>query len=193
MIKDINFLAVKNKSQARRQKGLLIIRVIAVLFLIVLGFSTGLAYYLSSSIYPKSLKKEQDSLTQTLNSLRTKQVKLTVINNRLNTVSEILSKRSSISDKTSGQEPEGSRKDNYSKIISKFSESIPEGVTMDNFKADKDSIILSFSSNSLLPIEILVDNLVALGREKVISFLTLDSLSLNQGSGTYLLSLKASL
>lgn len=192
MISDINLLVVKNKVSTKRKKGLIIIRIIAVLSLAGLGLFSGLAYYLNGIIYPVSLKQEEESLLKSLNDKRDIQVKLAVINNRLSSISEIMGTKTGKTSNQKGKSQAKERKD-YSRIITKFAESIPEGVVMDILKIDKENVILAFSSRSLVPINTVIDNLVGLGKENIISLLTLDSLSLNQASGVYALSLKATL
>ncbi len=176
MNKDINFLEIKNLEKRESKKGLTLAKITAVSSLILVTLFSVLVYYLNRNIYPQSLKNERDSLLKSISSLRNKEAKLAIVANRTENISEILNKRV-----------------DYSKIASKFFEKMPSEIKVDTFKIDKKTIILTISSNSLLPINEFIDGLITLGKDKEISVLLLDSLSASEASGSYSVSFTANL
>lgn len=188
---DINFLVVKNREVARKQKGVKALRIIAVLSLLTVGLLSLLSFYATNRIYPKSLKSQYDLLLKNMSTLHSKEAKLAIINNRIENISDIFGK------KTTNTTDKGSQniteREDYSKVISKFSDKMSAGIKIDSLKVDKKIINIILSSNSLLPINGFIDGLTDLGRDKTVKALTLDSLSVSEATGTYSLSLTASL
>ncbi len=176
MNKDINFLAIKTSQKGEKKKGLMLVKVTAISSLILVAILSVLAYYLNGKIYPQALKNERDYLLRSLSTLHNREAKLAIVSNRIGNISELIDKRV-----------------DYSKLISKFFEKMPNGIKVDNLRIDKQTILLTVSSNSLLPINEFIDGLIELGREKEISILLLDSLSTSEASGTYSVSLTANL
>jgi len=168
MIKNINFLTIVNSGAKQSRIGLNIARIVAICSLILVVLLSVLVYYLNRMAYPQALKTERASLLRSLSSLRSKEAKLAVVTNRTENVSEIISKRV-----------------DYAKIISKFFGRKPGEIRVDSLKVDKKTIILTFSSNSLLPINEFIDSLIELGKEKAINLLVLDSFSTSESTGTY--------
>lgn len=176
MTKDINFLAIKNSEKRKRRKGLRVVRITAISSLIAVVLLSVLVYSLNRKVYPQALKNERDSLLKSISALHTKEAKHAIVANRIENISELLNKRV-----------------DYPKIVSKFFDKIPPGIKIDSLRIDKKTIILTISSNSLKPIDELIDGLINLGKEKEISVLLLDSLSMSEASGTYSVSLTSSL
>lgn len=176
MNKNINFLTIKNRKTAKKKKGLKAVRVIAVFSLVAVVFLSVLIYILNQRIYPKSLKLEHDSLLKKITVLHDKEAKHAILANRIENVSELLNKRV-----------------DYSKHINKFSETIPKDITVDAFKIDQKAILLTISSSSLRSIDEFINALINLGKDKEITVLLLNSLSMNEGSGAYSVSLTANL
>jgi len=176
MNKDINFLATKTSEKAKKKKGLMLVKVIAIFSLIFVALLSVLVYYVNGKIYPQALRSERDSLLRRLSTLHNREAKLAIVSNRIENISELIDKRV-----------------DYSKLISKFFEKMPSGIKVDNLRLDKQTILLTISSNSLLPINEFIDGLIELGKEKEISVLLLDSLSTSEASSAYSVSLTANL
>lgn len=176
MNKNIDFLIVKNREKVKKKKGVNRLRIAAIFSLIVIGLLSVLAYDLNRRIYPQELKTERDSLIKSLSTLRSREAKLAVVTNRAENISELINKRV-----------------DYSKIIGKFFEKMPAQIKVDSLRIDEKKLILSISSNSLLAIDELIDSLIDLGKNKYISVLLLDSLAVNEASGSYAVSLTSSL
>lgn len=176
MTKNINFLTFLNSEAKKSKKSFKLARIVAICSLILVVLLSVLVYYLSRVVYPQALKTERASLLKNLSSLRSKEAKLAVVANRTENASELINKRV-----------------DYSKIISKFFQKKPSEINIDSLKIDKKTIILTFSSNSLLPINEFIDGLIELGSEKAISALVLDSLSTSESRGIYSVSLTSNL
>lgn len=176
MSKNINFLTIRNREKVKKKKGVKAIRITAVFSLIAILCLSVLVYYLNRRIYPQALKNERDSLLKSISSLHNKEAKYAILANRVENILELLNKRV-----------------DYSKHIAKFSEKIPSGITVDTFKIDKKTITLTISSPSLKSIDEFINGLIVLGKEKEITVLLLDSLSMSEASGAYLVSLTANL
>ena len=185
MSKDINLLVVRDKEKDKSKKGLKAVRITAVFSLIAVAVFSLILYYLNQKIYPQDLKNEYDSLLSNISTLHNREAKLAIINNRIENISEILGNR----DKGKS----ASKREDYSNIISKFSDKIPDELKIESLKIDKKTIILSLSASSLKVIDEFINGIITLGAEKVISVLILDSLTANQESGTYSLSMTANL
>lgn len=176
MTKNINFLTIVSLDTKKSKKGIKLARIVAICSLILVVLLSVLVYYLSRVVYPQALKTERASLLKSLSSLRSKEAKLAVVANRVENASELISKRV-----------------DYSKTINKFFERKPSEINVDSLKIDKKTIILTFSSNSLLPINEFIDGLIELGRERVVNLLVLDSLSTSESRGIYSVSLTSNL
>ena len=183
MNNNINFLSITTGQREKKKKGVWIVRIIAVSSLILVSLLSVLSFYLNRNIYPQSLKHKYDSLLQSISVLHNKEAKLAIIENRIENITELLGRRAQ----------GNTEREDYAKTIGKFTQKLPAGVTVESLKADKKTIILSLSSSSLRPINELIDNLIGLGQDKTISVMLLDSLSLNEATGTYSLSLTANL
>lgn len=178
MSSNINFLLNKNSDLVKQKKGLKIIRIASVVVLVVVTLLSIVVFFLNRSLYPASLKKEQESIVQSMNFLRNREAKLTVVNNRIENISSILNERL-----------------DYYKVISTLLQKLPDGVFVERIKVDKKTILLSVSSSSLLPISEFINNLIDMAKEKeIISALTLDFLTIDQKTrSSYSVSLTANL
>lgn len=105
-----------------------------------------------------------------------KEEKIIYINNRLQSISKILAKRSNYTDK-------------IDKLIDKMSSDI----VVEKLSVDRNSILLTISVSSLSSINDFINNLLVLAEKKEINILTLDSLSLNEEKSNYSVSLRAAL
>lgn len=185
MNKDINLLVVSNKEKEKSRKGLKSLRITAIFSLITVVVFSLIGYYFNQKAYPQDLKNEYDSLLKNISTLHNREAKLAIINNRIENILEILG------NKTKGKS--AAKREDYSIIISKLSEKIPDEVKVESLRIDKKTIILSVSANSLQVIDEFINGIITLGKEKVISVLILDSLTANQEGGSYSLSMTANL
>ena len=183
----INFLTAKRKDKAKRNKGLLAVRIAAVSYMVVIGLLSVSAFYFSNRVSLDSAKTNEDSFLKTLAPLRSHEAKLLIIKNRIADISEILKRREDVAGK------ERAKKANYEKIITSFNEKIPQGISLNTLNVDESKVILNLSSDSLSLMEDLINGLTSLGQDGIISSLLLDSLSLSQDKSTYSILLTATL
>ena len=136
-----------------------------------------IAFFLNSQFSPTEVKREEDVVLQNLSALSKKQAKLFIVNNRIQSITTILNRRA-----------------DYYKILNFIIGKIPTEVFIDRIEVDRKKISLTISSNSLIPINTLINNFVDMVRKKeTITSLTLNSLTLNVKTGKYSISLDASL
>lgn len=164
----INLLSHIDKDSEKQKRVIKIFNIIAVVILVFVGLSAIIVFFLNRQFSLSSLKTKQKEVAQKIAVMHKKEAKLIVINNRLKTISEILAKRP-----------------NFYKIINDVLEKVPPEVSIDKLTIDNNKISLSASSNSLLFVNNLIDNLTVLAKKKEITSLILNSLSLNQKTLRY--------
>lgn len=177
MINDINLLVGKDVNYLRQKKLLSLVRLVAFVSLGIVALLSVIAFFLNSQFSPTLVKNQEDTVLQSLSALSKKQAKLFIVNNRIANITNILNSRV-----------------DYYKILSVIMGKIPTEVSTDRIEIDKKKISLTISSNSLVPINTLINNFVDMVRKKeIITSLTLNSLTLSVKTGKYSISLDASL
>ena len=187
MIRDINFLTTKISKKQAVDKNILILRVAGVFSLFAVLLLTVLGFFLKSIVYSPVIKIEQNKLVESMNTLRDKQVKLTLVEGRIKDVSDIIKNQNQKNNNQAKSQAD------YSEILNSFSQSIPSGVSILSLKVDGNTVILNLSSGSLQSAQDLIDNLIELGNKKIFVNLTLNNLSLNQIANVYTFSITANL
>lgn len=176
---DINFLTAIKKEKAEKKKLLLIVRIVAVCYLILIGLLSALAFYLGSTVSLDTAKKKEASFLNTIAPLKETEAKLLLIKDRIANISEILKRREEVVGK------EKAKKASYEKIIASFKGKIPQEIVVNTLNVDETKVVLKLSSDSLSLIDGLIDGLTTLRQDKIISSLLLESLSLNKDTSTY--------
>lgn len=177
MINDINLLVGKDANYLRQKKLLSLVRIIAFTSLGIVAILSVIVFFLNSQFSLASVKSQEDAVLQNLSSFSKKQAKLFIVNNRITNIATILNRRA-----------------DYYKILSLILDRVPTDVSINRIEIDKKKISLTVSSNSLSPINILINNFVDMVRKKeTITSLVLNSLTLNAKTGRYSISLDASL
>lgn len=177
MTNDINLLVSKDANYLRQKKTLSLVRLVAFAFLGIVTLLSVIAFFLNSQFSPALIKNQEDTVLQSLSALNKKQAKLFVVNNRVTNIATILNKRV-----------------DYYIILNNTLDKIPTNVSIDRIEVDKKQISLTISSNSLIPIDTLINNFVDMVKnKKLINSLTLNSLTLNAKTSQYSISLNASL
>ncbi len=177
MTNDINLLVSKDANYLRQKKILSLARLVAFTSLGIVTLLSVIAFFLNSQFSPTLIKSQEDTVMQSLSKQSKKQAKLFVVNNRITNITTVLNKRV-----------------DYYKILSLILDKIPTNVSIDRIEVGKKQISLTISSNSLIPIDTLINNFVDMVRnKKLINSLTLNSLALNAKTSQYSISLSASL
>lgn len=174
MNSDINLLKKESRTQEKRVKILRIISVVAAGTVAI--FSIALfVFNRQSTLDP--IKREQNVVLQNLSFLSEKEAKLSLLNDRLNNLENIL----------------GFRK-NYIKSVNSIIDELPSDVSTTSLSLDKDGILLIASSNSLSSINTFLNSLIDLSEKKhLIKDLIIESLTVGTTGIRYSLSIKAKL
>ena len=174
MNKGINLLGSKKKSNiAPAVKKLKLLRLIAVCMLfIVTAFSITLFILIALTPLPKLKEQERISQTNLLN-FSADITKLQVVNDRLASISDVLSKRPT-----------------YDKKIDLIKSNLPREITIRSLTIEKNSISLDVSSQSLLFLDTFLNKLISdSGKDKDFSQIKLTSLSREESDNSYHLGL----
>lgn len=175
MSKSVNLLSSKKDYLEREQTILKILRGIAVSLLISVAIISVLTFIIGAAI-PISSIKQQENLT--LASIATLHKKLATYEFSKDRIKNILTELSARQDLT--------------KIINTISSNVPDGVKLNTISIENGKLSLTFTSDSLIDINMLIDNMYSLGNKKnVIKDVILESLSLNPATNSYFVSMKA--
>lgn len=174
MNKGINLLGSKKKSNtAPALKKLRLLRLIAICMLFIVSASS-ITLFILISLTPLPKLKEQERISQiNLSHFSSDITKLQVLKDRLNSISNILSKRPS-----------------YDKKIDLIKSNLPHEITIKSLSLEKNSISLEISSQSLLLLDTFLNKLISdSGKDKDFSKITITSLSKEEMDNSYLLGL----
>jgi len=176
MSADINLLLNTNDESLKRKKTVKILSFVAVVSLMGIGIISLIIFLLIQVINPLSIKKEQDEILRKISQLQGRQAKLFIVNNRINNITEILKKRRDLP-----------------KIANMFLKKTPNKLSIGNLEIDDKVISLTAKSASLSVIGELINNLTDMVRQKEIASLTLNSLSFDESTNDYQVSIKGEL
>lgn len=177
MSTDINLLLPRDEESLKRKKRIKILNLTGAASLLGVGLISLAIFILIQAIDPSGVRKEQDDVLRRLSQFQSRQVKLFVLNNRIENIDKILKIRKDLSKTTSG-------------ILAK----IPRDLSVDNFEADDKLVAITGQSRSLLAIGEFINNLTDMVRKKeIIKSLTLNSLILDENRNVYQVSIKSEL
>lgn len=142
MTKEINLLANRKKSSSENKKIAIILRVISVVSLLIIGFSSISLFFLKSKMASSSLVKEERFILSNLTLFNDKALKQLLVQKRINDTSNLLEKRI-----------------NFYETIDILTKKVPEKVVINSISVEKKKIVMSFSSSSLSAIDLLLSNL----------------------------------
>ena len=176
MNSDINLISNQDRESVEKRKRVKIVRVIAIIALFFTAFISILTFALNQQISLSGLKKEQNSILQSMSLLSNRSAKLYFVNDRLKNILEILKQRKS-----------------YISIVNTILGDIPSEVSATALEVDKDNILLTVSSNSLFPMNKFLNNFIDLSFKKhLVKDVTIETLTIDKEGG-YSLSVKAKL
>lgn len=177
MSTNINLLLRTDEESLKRKKRIKILNVAAVVSLISVGLISLVLFILIQAVNPASIKKEQENILGRMSQFQDRQIKLFILNNRVENIDKILKIRKDISRTMSG-------------LLAK----IPSGLSIEDFEVDDKSVIIAGQSRSLFIIGEFINNLTDMVRNKeIIKSLTLNSLTLNESKNAYQISIKSEL
>lgn len=177
MSTDINLLLRTDEESLKRKKRIKILNFAGAASLIGVGLISLAIFILIQTINSSGIRKEQEDVLKRMSQLQSRQVKLFVVNNRVENIDKILKIRKDLAKTTGG-------------LLAK----IPSQLSIDNFEVDSRSIIMTGQSKSLWAIGEFINNLTDMVRKKeIIKSLTLSSLLLDENRNTYQVSVKSEL
>lgn len=177
MSTNINLLLRTDEESLRRKKRIKIFKFAALASLVSVGLLSLVIFIFTQAASNPSIKKEQDDLLEKMSQLQSRQVKLFVVNNRVENIDKILKTRKDLS-----------------KTMNSLLAKIPSQVLVSDFEIDGKSVTITGQSKSLLAIGELINNLTDMVRKKeIIESLTLNSLILDGNRNTYQISVRSEL
>jgi len=176
MSSDINLLIKEDVKLLKHKKRVKMFRAVVLGSLVMVLMISGAIYTLNQRFSSSSIKKDQDSFLNQILNFRKKEAKLTIVNNRINNISNVLDKRI----------------DSY-RIVSTLLGKVPDGISVDNLEFSEKTIVINVSSETLRPIDDFINNLIDMAeRKEIINALILNSLDVSE-VGEYSVSINAGL
>lgn len=174
---NINLLLGKDDESVKRLKKVKILNFVAFMSLMGIGLASLIIFLLIQVINPSSIQKEQDEVLRKISQLQEKKAKLVIINDRINSIAEILEKRK-----------------NLSKTANTLLAKTPNKLLIENVEINDTVISLTAQSNSLAQIGEFINNLTDMVRKKeIINSLVLNTLAFDESKNSYAVSIKADL
>lgn len=172
---DINLASGVLVESVSKSKTLKILRIAAISSVIFITAISILLFSLINQISPDNVKKQKDKILFSIKFLHDKQAKIAIVNSKIADISKILDNRT-----------------NYESEINTFLEKIPNDVSINSFEIDKAKVAITASSDSLSSIDSMLNTFIEMtAKKQIIKSLTIGSLTSDQKSGNYSLSIKA--
>lgn len=177
MTTNINLLLRTDEESLKRRKRIKLFNFIATSVLVGVGLISLSLFLLTRAIDIPSINKEQENVLGKISGYQARQLKLFVLNNRVENIDKILK----------------TRKD-FSKVTSGLLAKVPSQLVIEDFEVDNKTVVIAGESRSLFVIGELINNLTDMVLKKdIIKSLTLNSLVLNVDKNVYQISIKSDL
>lgn len=174
MKSEINLLSPAQIDRTKSSGVLRVLRIAAISCLFALLGISVILFFLSRELSPVAIKNKENEVLRSLSLLHKREAKLAVINDRIKGIPGLIEGRPG-----------------FDLLINSILQKIPEGVSINSMAFDKDKVILTVSSSSLLSINNLMNNLIEMAsNRKIIKDVTVDSLTADVKGGRYSLSIK---
>lgn len=174
MSSEINLIQGEQASLFRKKR-ILILRVLSLVFIFSVAFFSIILFFINSRISPENIKTDENSILQKTLLLKDRSARFNLINDRLRTIATVLNNRK-----------------NYISVLSTILEQAPSDVKLTGFTLDKDNILVTVTSVSLLSINKFLNNLTTLSQQKhFVRDMLIEGLTLDKQTGAYSLSIKA--
>lgn len=176
-MKDINLLLPKDEESLQRKKRVKVFNVIAVVFLLGIGAISFIIFISAQAINLSAIKKEQADTLIKISQFSKRQVKLFVLENRVNNIQTILSKRKHLP-----------------KAIGAILKKTPDRLLIQDLTVDDKNVVMIGQSISLSVIGEFINNLADMvAKKEIINAVTLNSLVFDESKNYYQISIKADL
>jgi hypothetical protein len=190
MSNDINLLVRNDKKLLKEQGKIKIFRLIAIGSLVVLILISVIIPILNQQLSNSSIEKDREAILSEMLPFREKEAKLNVVNNRIENISKVLSKRVDVYE-----------------IVNKILGIVPNEILVEGIEFTERKMTIKLSSESLVPVDSLINNLVDIAitkeslvpvdkktkRKEIIKGLSLDSLEMIESVGRYNVSINLSI
>lgn len=177
MTTNINLLLRTDEESLKRKKRIKILNFAGAASLVGVGITSLIIFISIQAVNSAGIRKEQEDVLMKTSQFQSRQVKLFVLNNRVENIDKILKIRKDLSKTTSG-------------LLAK----IPVNLSIDTFEVDSNSVIITGQSRSLFTIGEFINNLTDMVyRKEIIKSLTLSSLTFDEDRGIYRVSIKSEL
>lgn len=161
-------------SNTREAKRLLILKWISLIFLGSIAVFSALLFILSSRISIESIKRNEDSTLSKISLMSERNAKYNLLTDRLKFIKIIINSRK-----------------NYISTLKAIVEQLPSDANVRSLTLDKDGILISVSSTSLLPINQFLSNITENPGKKIIKDITIEGLTVDKQTGIYSISIRA--
>lgn len=169
MSNEINLLTKKDKKLLKNQGKLKVFRLIAIGFLISILIVSFSIFLLNHQLSNSSIEKDQESVLVEMKPFIEKEAKIIIINNRIENISKVLTKRIDVF-----------------KIINTIVSEIPNGIFIEGLVFKESKISINVTALSLTDIDALFNGLIELAKRKEnIKNLTLESFDASGLTGSY--------
>lgn len=160
MSRDINLVIKEGTEQLKHKKKLKTFRIVTAAFLLMVLLISLSIYLLSLRLGSPSTEKDKPALFNQLLSLREKEAKLKVVNDRLHNIPIVQNNNRGV----------------Y-KIVNTLLGEVPGGMLVDSLEFTGELLVVKVSSDSLILLDALMNNLIDLAeRREIINTLILNSL-----------------
>lgn len=173
----INLLLHRDEELLREKKKFRILNFVIAASLIGVGLISLSIFLLTQAVNSSSVKKDEADILKKISQFENKQIKLFIVNNRVENIDKIIK-----------------AKKDLSKTASDLLAKIPENLLVDSFEVSDAMVIITGRSKSLFTIGEFINNLTDMvSKKEIIKSLTLNSLVLDGVGNSYTVSIKSEL
>ncbi len=170
---NINLISPTTKEIVREERTIKILKISAIATLALVGIAAVVVFLITSQLSPASVKKREEGVLKSISTLKGKEGKLILINQKLEDIENIIEKRPK-----------------YDLVMESIVNTIPSEASINTFNIDREKISLVVSSESLLSIEESLNGLITLVKEKkIIESLTIENFTADSRNGFYSVSI----
>lgn len=175
MSESINLVQGENKVSLARRNRTLILRIISLVFLASVALFSIILFFINNRLSVEDVKKQESITLQKIAQISDRNAKYALLNDRLKGINTILNSRK-----------------NYAVFLNAVSGTVPDGAFLTMLTVDKDGLLLTVSSSSLLSINTFLNNIVSQSLNKhLIKDIVIQGLTIDRDNGIYSLSIKA--
>lgn len=174
---EINLVSKQKERITKLKKRVKLLRIIAFFCLIFVFTSSIFVFFIKLSSPLLSLQNQEKTLSANIDSSKQKIAKLFIVNDRLQNIESLLSKRA-----------------NFNGTINAIVQQKPVDLSMTSLTVNKKNVSIKASSMSLTAINNFMDSLVVFAADKkMFNKITLENLSIDTEANQYVFSIKADL